>query len=182
VRIIAGSAGSIPLRFPKGAHIRPTTDAVREALFASLGLRVEGARFADLYAGSGAVGIEALSRGADQCVFVEQDPRCVAAIFANLQAAKLAERAIVLRGDVGRLWSGACRAHGPFDVVFADPPYGLAAFEEFLPRLVQEWEGVATGGLVVVQCDRDRPPHCPIQPDRRRKHGSTEIWTFERPA
>lgn len=180
MRIIAGSAKSVPLRFPKGARTRPTTDAMREALFSSLGDRVEGARFADLYAGSGAVGIEALSRGAEHCVFVDRDPRCVAAISANLVAARLAERASILWGDAIRLWATAWRSHGPFDVVFADPPYGLSSFDALLARLVEEREGVATGGLIVVQCEVDRPPRCSVPPDRRRRHGSTEIWTFER--
>jgi 16S rRNA (guanine966-N2)-methyltransferase len=181
VRIIAGSAKSIPLRFPKGANTRPTTDAMREALFSSLADRVEGARFADIYAGSGSVGIEALSRGAEHCVFLDRDARCAAAIAANLRAAHLEDRAAILRGDAGRLWSAACAAYGPFDVVFADPPYGLESFEGLLARLVEGWEGVATGGLVVVQCEVDGPPRCSVQPDRRRKHGSTEVWTFERP-
>jgi len=82
LRIISGNAGSLPLKVPAG-NIRPTTDAMRETLFASLASAIQGARFADLYAGSGAVGIEALSRGAALAVFVDSDSRCTKVIRAN---------------------------------------------------------------------------------------------------
>jgi 16S rRNA (guanine(966)-N(2))-methyltransferase RsmD len=178
MRVIAGTAGSIELVFPRGAVVRPTTDAMREALFSSLGERVEGAGFCDLYAGAGTVGIEALSRGAELCVFLEQDRRCVEALRENLRRTGLAEAAVILHGPAERTWEPAWREHGPFDMVFADPPYGLASFEPLQERLVNPGEGVAAGGLVVVQCDRRFPRPGRVE-TRLRRYGETEMRMYE---
>ena len=120
MRIVAGEYGGRRLHAPRGTRTRPTADRVREALFSMLG-DVSGARVLDLYAGSGALGIEALSRGAASAVFVERDARAAATITRNLDA--LGADAEVRRQDALRfLASGA----GPFDLVFCDPPYDLA--------------------------------------------------------
>jgi 16S rRNA (guanine(966)-N(2))-methyltransferase RsmD len=102
MRVIAGTARGRPLVAPRGAHTRPITDRVKETLFGILGDRVIDARVLDLYAGSGSVGIEALSRGAASCAFVENDRRAVAAIRENLQRAGVAEDASVHGMDVMR--------------------------------------------------------------------------------
>lgn len=181
MRVIAGSARSIPLRFPRGAQIRPTTDAMREALFSSLGDAVPGARFADIYAGSGSVGIEALSRGAEACVFVEADRRCVRALQENLRATHLWERARITCGRAERVWTAATAHGGPFDIVFADPPYELPDFDQFAARLATAREGVAPGGVVVVQyragCELPGLP----EPSRIKRFGDTEIRIYEMP-
>ena len=179
MRVIAGSAGSIQLKCPRGAHIRPTTDAMRESLFGSLGDRVTDARFADLYAGCGSVGIEALSRGASLCAFVEKDARCMAALTDNLARTRLAERAVPVRGPVEGAWRRVWEAHGPFDIVFADPPYGLASFGALARRLVADEEGMAPGGLVVLQCraGEDLPGLPPYV--RARRFGETELRYYE---
>lgn len=152
---------------------------MRESLFGSLGDRVTDARFADLYAGCGSVGIEALSRGAGLCVFVEKDARCMAALTENLARAHLAERAVTVRGPVERAWRRVWEAHGPFDIVFADPPYGLESFAGVAQRLVADKEGIAPGGLVVLQCraGEDLPglPACV----RARRFGETELRYYE---
>jgi 16S rRNA (guanine966-N2)-methyltransferase len=179
MRVIAGEAKSLRLVCPKGAHIRPTTDAMREALFGSLGERVVGARFADLFAGCGSVGIEALSRGAEHCAFVEKHPRCVEAIRTNLANTRLHERATVVRGLVEREWRAVCEAHGPFDILFVDPPYDLAGFPEFGARLFAAWEGVAEDGLVVVQC-RAMPADGPTRPAKVKRFGESELRYYER--
>lgn len=118
MRIISGSARSTPIQIPPG-EVRPTSDRVREALFSILGEAVPGARCLDLFAGSGALGIEALSRGAESCLFVDSSGACCATIEANLKKTRLGggktrqvEVAAYLRV-----------ARGPFDLVFADPPY-----------------------------------------------------------
>ena len=98
MRVIAGEAKSLHLKVPAQAGLRPTMDAMRETLFASLAPELGGARFADLYAGSGAVGIEALSRGAQFTVFVESDARCTEVIRENLTNTRLAEWGLVVRG------------------------------------------------------------------------------------
>jgi 16S rRNA (guanine966-N2)-methyltransferase len=119
MRVIAGSArGTRLARVPPGT--RPLSDRAREGLFASLGERVRDARCADLYAGTGAVGIEALSRGAASCVFVDSGPSAVRTIRENLGKTRLESRASVIRSQVGRFLA---RTNGPFNLVFLDPPY-----------------------------------------------------------
>jgi 16S rRNA (guanine966-N2)-methyltransferase len=131
VRIVAGTARGLKLNAPVGSATRPTSDRVREALFNSLnsmGLLWD-ARVLDLFAGSGALGIEALSRGALDCTFVELRPEAIASIELNLQTTKLADHATVIRSDVMRaraeLFSGA-------DLVLADPPYDFDGWFELL--------------------------------------------------
>lgn len=179
MRVIAGSAGSIPLKYPPRVKIRPTTDAMREALFASLAERVPEGAFADLYAGCGSVGIEALSRGAARCVFVEHDARCVQALRGNLQATRLQESAEVTQGRVERVWARVA-AQGPgFDVVFADPPYDLAGFADVARRLVMDREGVAPGGLVVLQYGASWQQLGLPEPWRVKRHGETVMLFYE---
>lgn len=119
MRIIAGSAGSIPLRVPKSLT-RPTTDRVREAMFSALGDLVSGADVLDLFAGSGSLGIEALSRGAGSAVFIESSDAACKAITGNLEKAHL-KGGRVLRQDVPSFLSRA--VPGTVDLIFADPPY-----------------------------------------------------------
>jgi 16S rRNA (guanine966-N2)-methyltransferase len=138
VRVIAGTARGVPLRAPRDRATRPVTDRVKETLFGILGDRVPGARVLDLYAGSGALGIEALSRGAASGVFVERGRAAVATIRHNLAATRLGEGAQVFAGDVERFLAGPS-APGPYDLVFLDPPYAeraiLAPLERLLPLL-----------------------------------------------
>ena len=129
-RIIAGVHGGRRLTAPAGASTRPTSDRVREAFFSTLSTMTElaGARFADLYAGSGAVGLEALSRGAGYVLLVESQPRAARAIRGNMAALGVGPAARLITADVRQVVSAAPPG-GPFDVVFADPPYALAADE-----------------------------------------------------
>ena len=120
MRVISGTAGRLRLDAPK-SMARPSTDRLREALFSILGDRVADARVLDLFAGSGALGIEALSRGASHATFVDQDHAAVTAMQSNLNRTRLVERARVLRQDV---YAWLARDPGTvFDLVFADPPY-----------------------------------------------------------
>ena len=118
MRIISGSAGGIPIQVPK-TLLRPTADRVREAVFSMLGNRLDGAQVLDLFAGSGSYGLEALSRGAVGCVFVESDRAAGPVILANLKKAGLTGG--IVAGAPVESWLRA-RA-GPFDLVFADPPF-----------------------------------------------------------
>jgi 16S rRNA (guanine966-N2)-methyltransferase len=135
VRIVAGSAGGRRLTVPPGVTTRPTADRVREATFNALGSLgvVEGATVLDLFAGSGAMGIEALSRGAASTTFVDKDPRALAAVRANLEVTGLADRATVVRADAAHFLVGA----GHVDVAVLDPPYGTSdeAWAELLTAL-----------------------------------------------
>jgi len=156
MRVIAGSARGVRLRVPRGLRVRPTSARVRTSLFSILVERVEGARVADLFAGSGTFGIEALSRGAASCCFVEALATAVKAIRANLEATRLAERATVVRGDAFRILPRLAD-HGPFDLVFLDPPYGYFTRSGRLLELLGALGGscyLADGGLVIVQHDK----------------------------
>jgi 16S rRNA (guanine966-N2)-methyltransferase len=124
MRVIAGSAKGTRLG-PVPEGVRPLSDRAREGLFASLGTRVVEARCLDLFAGTGAVGIEALSRGATFCSFVEHSPKAAAAIRGNLERTRLSEAAIVRAEDVRRYATRHLESDGPFDVAFLDPPYAL---------------------------------------------------------
>ena len=122
MRVIAGTAGGRRLVAPKGDRTRPTADRVREALFSSLQPRLAGARVLDLFAGSGALAVEALSRGADHAVLVERARPALAAIDRNLAIADVADRAEVVAGELPGVLE---RVTGTFDVVLLDPPYAL---------------------------------------------------------
>jgi 16S rRNA (guanine966-N2)-methyltransferase len=140
MRVVAGLAGGRRLLAPAGRRVRPTSERVREALFNALGSldAVAGATVLDLFAGTGALGIEALSRGAATATFVDADPRAVAVIKANLKTTGMTERARVVQADVMRFLTE--RPPTDVDLAFADPPYafeGWARLLEVLPaRLV----------------------------------------------
>jgi len=125
LRVIAGSARGRRLVAPEGEQVRPTKDIAREAMFSSLDARgvLDGATVLDLYAGTGALAIEALSRGAAVAVFVEQDRAAVAAIRANVEVLSDGEEIAVVAQDVGRFVAAGPPPAGPFDLVFVDPPY-----------------------------------------------------------
>jgi len=177
-RIVAGALGGRRVTMPPGRATRPTSDRVREALFSSLATLVdlEGCRFADLYAGSGAVGIEALSRGAAHALFVESDARTARVLRDNVAALGVTARAELVIAPVARTL--AVRA--PYDVVFADPPYDLPAEDvtEMLDHLVRGgW--LATDAVVVVE-RRTRSGPLDWVPGvtglRSRRYGETTLW------
>jgi 16S rRNA (guanine966-N2)-methyltransferase len=179
-RIIGGSAGGRRLRTPNGEATRPTSDRVREALFSTLEAdlgALTGLRFLDLYAGSGAVGLEAMSRGAGVVTAVESDRRTARLVEEN--ATTLRFRTVeVLAQTVGKVLAQHPRA--PYDVVVADPPYALdeADLESALAQLVeQEW--LATGAVLVVErSSRTGEPAWPagLVRDREKKYGETVLW------
>ena len=178
-RIIGGVAGGRRLSMPKGQATRPTSDRVREGLFSSLGGDLSGRAFLDLYAGSGAVGLEAASRGATTVVLVERDPRAVAVLRAN--AAAVALPTVVVRAEsVSRFLAEPVPT--VFDVVFLDPPYADPV-TDVLSRLVDGgW--LAPEGLVVVErASRDGEPEWPpgLVADRSRRYGDSTLWYGRRP-
>ncbi len=155
MRIIAGKARGLKLECPRGREVRPTPDMAREALFNILGDGVAGAHVLDLFAGTGTVGIEALSRGAQSCVFVERSPGVRRFLEGNLARARVAEFSDVVPGDVlGSLH--ALNGFGrSFGIVFLGPPFGLwrdakrsEALLDFLDRLVQN--GLLDENCVVI--------------------------------
>ena len=204
MRVVAGRLGGRTLRAVPGEATRPTSDRVREALFSILGERVRDAAVLDLFAGTGALAIEALSRGARSAVLVEQAPRAVAVIRANLESLGLTGAATVRRtkaeaylrpglrpgagsqgsqgsrGSQGLRDSGASRASadGPFDLVFLDPPYAMpvGTLAGLLARLARE--ALAPGATVVVESSsRAEPPPwpAPLRAEGSRRYGDTTL-------
>jgi 16S rRNA (guanine(966)-N(2))-methyltransferase RsmD len=172
MRVIAGTARGRPLVAPRGSVTRPITDRVKETLFGILGDRVIDARVLDLYAGSGSVGIEALSRGAASCAFVEHDRRAVAAIRENLERAGVAERASVHAVDVLRYLD--LSMDDRFELAFMDPPYEERAILAPLERLLAY---LAPGAMVVVKHHWRTPiPEPPrLIRARERRFGETTL-------
>jgi 16S rRNA (guanine966-N2)-methyltransferase len=170
VRVVAGAYGGRGLDAPRGRSTRPTSDRVREALFSILGpAAVDGARVLDLFAGSGALGIEALSRGAAEAVFVDSDAQAAAAVRRNLSA--LGVDAPVHRRDAFA-WLAA--ASGEFDLVFADPPYSSASrtggrLSELLPQLLHD------NSLTVTESDKRDPLLLALPLIDERTYGDTRI-------
>jgi 16S rRNA (guanine(966)-N(2))-methyltransferase RsmD len=137
MRVIAGSRKGIALRCGRGPQFRPTAQVVRGSIFDTLGTEVEGADFLDLFAGSGAVGIEALSRGARRAIFVEQDRRILKALRTNLHRCGFSGggTAEVRIGDAMRHLAKLIAHEGFFDIVFADPPYASGCSQEVVERI-----------------------------------------------
>lgn len=137
MRVIAGIARSIPLKTVPGMDTRPTTDRIKETLFNILQPELADCRFLDLFAGSGAIGIEALSRGAACAVFVEKSPAAARCIRENLEKTKLAQDARLVQQDVLQALAGLHR-EAPFDIVFMDPPYNMDWERKVLEVLAKE--------------------------------------------
>lgn len=172
MRVIAGRCAGARLVAPRDAGTRPLTDRVKEALFAILQPRLEGADVLDLYAGSGAAGIEALSRGARRVVFVERRSTAAESIRANLQRIGLTESATLVVADVGRYLAGdPPRAFG---VAILDPPYEVAPPASVLGQLVRWLE---PGGVAVVKhfWRTEIPAAAGLQPTRTRRFGETAL-------
>lgn len=184
MRVISGSAGGRRLVAPPGADTRPTSDRVKEALFSSLGPLAADVAVLDLYAGSGALAVEALSRGAGSAVLVEQAPKALEAIRRNLESTGLAPRATVVRADVARYCRApaAFGAPGPFDLVLIDAPYQQPAAVVF--ARLEELHGagaLAPGAFVVVERDRrgeDPEPPPWLARERSRTYGDTVLRSF----
>jgi 16S rRNA (guanine966-N2)-methyltransferase len=169
VRVVAGEARGRRLSAKLPAHVRPTTDLVREAVFSVLASRLDlhDATVCDLYCGSGAMGIEALSRGAASCTFVDADAACLTAAQKNLEAVGLERTATFVRA---RLPVG--RPGGPFDLVCCDPPYGEFELAPLLDGLV--------ASVVVVESDRTLDAPSGWEATFSRRYGGTLVTVFER--
>ena len=172
MRIVAGRWGGRRLSSPKGEATRPTSDRVREALFSILGGAVEGARVLDLFAGSGALGLEALSRGAAEATFVDSSAASVAAVRANLEA--VGGEAEVHRSDALRFLRAAPGKVRHYDLVLLDPPYRLAErlgreLSETLPAVL------APSALVISESDRRAPLPLELPLTDERRYGDTLI-------
>jgi len=171
-RVIAGRYGGRRLQAPAGDATRPTADRVREALFSILGARVEGARVLDLFAGSGALGLEALSRGAASATFVDSAPAALRVVRANLGS--LGADAEVVRADAVRWLRAASDGARQYDLVFLDPPYRRA---EALGAMLSEPLTAVLGpdALAISESDRRAPLELTIPTIDERRYGDTLI-------
>ena len=175
MRVIAGTARGVPLQAPRDRSTRPIADRVKETLFAILGDRVPEARVLDLYAGSGAIGIEALSRGADAVDFVEHGRAALTVLRRNLDRTRLAERGRVHATDVTRYLESN---GGPWDLVVVDPPYEARAIVAPLRAVA---ERIEPGGLLVLKhfWRTELPPVPGLSTTRRRRFGETMLTFME---
>lgn len=179
MRIVAGEARGLRLA-PVPEGVRPTADRVREALFNSLGQFFGGGEVLDLYAGTGALGIEALSRGCERATFVEKSGPAAALVHENLRLTRLAGRGEVVRGDVRQEVERLVREGREYRLIFADPPYRIAASEiaAVLPLLMSL---LVPGGRVVVESGDSLPAE--LQESAKgvsRRYGGTVVTIFER--
>ena len=179
MRIVAGEFRSRRLVAPAGVDTRPTSDRAREALFAMLA-DIEGARVLDCFAGSGALGLEALSRGAATCTFVERDRGAVAALRANVESLGVADRCTVRATDVRRSLRADAAAGRQYDLFLIDPPYRMLM--DVLPALDRLLGDLAPAGarLALESAAGEEPVVRGFQLDRRRRAGAASLSLFTR--
>jgi 16S rRNA (guanine966-N2)-methyltransferase len=173
MRIVAGSRKGHTIHAPKGKATRPTSDRVREAAFNLIG-PVDGASVLDLYAGSGAMGLEALSRGADRAVFVESDREACRAIERNLEKLRLTGARVVC----GEVLATLANEQQRYDLVLVDPPYEVTdhpGLARYLPRVLAE------DGLVVFESAAKVEPELPLALRTSRRYGAARLTLYEHP-
>ena len=176
MRVITGTAKGRKLESPKGADTRPTSEMVKEAVMSMVQFELEGTSFLDLYAGCGQMGIEALSRGAHRCVFVDNSREACELIRRNLENTKFLSSSLVAMSDVNT-WLKTAR--GPFDIAFVDPPYEQEGIEKILTRLS---DLMRESGIILVEC-----PLKTMVPEkagafclkREYQYGKTKIARYE---
>ena len=179
MRIVGGEARGRRLRSVPGDSTRPTSDRVRQSLFDTLGQRMDGLTVLDLYAGTGALALEAISRGAIKAVLVEKDARAAGVIHGNVSDLNYSDRCTVIREE---LPAGFARLRGSkFDLVFSDPPYALRAAQATLEALTAR-ELLAPDARVVLETDRREPlPQAPpaLRLADERRYGDTRVLIFQ---
>lgn len=179
MRIISGTARGRKLREPQGMDTRPTTDKVKESLFNIIQFELEGRRVLDLYAGTGQLGLEALSRGAERCTFVDQRREATALVRENLQLCRFEDRARVIQGESLSFLS-ACREK--FDIVFLDPPYAGGLLEKSLEMLTG-FDILREYGIIVCESGTDwsvpalTPPY---EAGREYRYGQIKLTVCRR--
>ena len=176
MRVITGTARGRKLAEPKDMSVRPTTDMVKEAIFSVVQFDVPGRRVLDLFAGTGQLGIEALSRGAAECVFVDNSAASVALVKKNLEICKM--QAPVIRADALAYLQGC----GKFDLALIDPPYHAGLYDKVLQTLFS-FDIINNGGIILVEsmCGEPMPePVPPYVPGKRYRYGKISLTTYRR--
>ncbi len=154
MRVISGSARGLKLISPEGEKTRPTLDRVKEALFSMLFPYINGAVVLDLFAGTGALGIEALSRGADKSYFIDNSKEAIRVINSNVSAAKFVDKSVIFQMDAIRFLENCDQK---FDIIFIDPPYANGLYESVI-RLISEKQILKREGFVIIEQDLDAQP------------------------
>lgn len=177
MRIITGSARGKKLLAPEGDGTRPTTDRVKESMFNLINRFLPTARVLDLFAGSGALGIEALSRGCAQAFFVEPDNRAHGIMLKNLEGAHLSERAECFRSTATEFLA---KPHNAFDLVFLDPPYNTGLLTKAILELEKK-QLITRGGIIVAESEigGEVPPECGFEQIRYAKYGKTTVFILQ---
>lgn len=175
MRVITGTAKGRVLKTLEGESVRPTIERVKEAVFSIIQFEIEGRRVLDLFAGSGQLGIEALSRGAASAVFIDADKAAASMVKENIESAKLGENAIVLQTDAFAFLQTSGLT---FDIVFLDPPYGTGILQDTLPLAAAK---TAPGGVII--CETPATEKLPEQAgafslNRTYKYGKTAITVY----
>ncbi len=178
MRVISGKAGGRRLLEPADYSVRPTTDKVKESIFNIIQFDIEGRRALDLFAGSGQLGIEALSRGAKSAVFVDESREAIALVRGNLKKTGLEQAASVVQGDAVSF----LRRSGKFDLIFLDPPYDTQLLEKSL-YLIEEFDILTQGGIIICESREEKELPELSLPYRRLKsykYGKIKVTTFIR--
>ena len=181
MRVITGLARGMRLREPAGLDTRPTTDRVKEGIFSSIQFDIEGRRVLDLFAGTGQLGIEALSRGAAHCTFVDLSKQATGIIRENLDHTGFAGQAAVIQGDY---LSFLDRCREPFDLIFLDPPYGSGFLEKAMER-IQTIDIVSGNGIIVCENGSGSgwpEPRGPYRLQREYRYGRIRTALYRRAA
>jgi 16S rRNA (guanine966-N2)-methyltransferase len=179
MRVISGTAKGRKLEEPEGHRIRPTTDMVKESVFNIIQFDIEGRRVLDLFAGTGQLGIEALSRGAQSAVFVDESPDAVKLVRGNLKKVDVDQPASVVKGDALSFLRN-CKER--FDVVFLDPPYDTGLIDKALQKII-EIDILNENGIIICETTADRimpevlPPY---RKNREYKYGKIKITLFSK--
>ncbi|WP_079910310.1 16S rRNA (guanine(966)-N(2))-methyltransferase RsmD [Paenibacillus sp. 32352] len=181
MRVISGNAKGRPLKAVPGMGTRPTTDKVKEAIFSMIGPYFDGGHVLDLFAGTGGLSIEALSRGMDRAVLTDIDKKSIDTIRQNLQAAGFADQAEVYRNDALRALKALMKREAKFDLVFLDPPYRLKVVQELIEQLDQ---GHMLNPLATIVVEHDaedvyQDPIGRLQWVRRAEYGDTAVTIYK---
>ena len=179
MRVIAGVARSMPLKTPEGLDTRPTTDRIKETLFNMLQNDVPGAVFVDLFSGSGAIGIEALSRGAERCVFIDNSQRSIRAVNENLRSTGFTRNSEVVSRDS---YDYIKHTSKTFDIIILDPPYGYSHISNILPFAAKK---LNDGGIIICEYEKEAPtPETPdgLELKKTYKYGKICVTIFRKPA
>lgn len=177
MRIISGTAKGMKLKAPKGKEVRPTSDRVREAFFSIISHRLEDAAFLDLYAGSGAIGIEALSRGAKETVFIDNKRENILLIRENLSRAKLSEKARLIKNDADKALARLFQENYKAGLIYMDPPYCFTRIPEVIQKLY-DCQIACHNSLITVEHSYHNRGWVDLFPGARQKRYGDTCLTF----